>query len=279
MSNREGKNGEFNVSNKRPFGISKQNRPIKKFKDQAKKKIKLPRINEDANPSQLLNEVKPGLQYIFEQDASTKVEIRYTCKVSVDGVMYESVGSSKKEAKRNCADQILSILFPNNYRKKVVNDEELCIKKKVDRIPKILNIASIKTKTAAQLLNELDPIIARSGRFTNEVIVNNEKIFTFEIEIKVKQKNIQASGKNKKIAKNEASKLAIKELYNIDIDQVLVKVESDDQTLNTPPTTTQPIPTITSSPFNNNNNNNSNNYFIQFQSQQNNNSAQSETFF
>ena len=222
-----------------------------------KKQIKIPRLNEDANPSQLLNEVKPGLQYEFEQDVTSTAEIRYVCKVTVDGIMYNSSGSSKKEAKRNCADHILGVLYPDTYKKKVTNEEELGIKKKVDRIPKILNVASIRTKTAAQLLNELDPVLARSGRFGNEVIVNNEKIFKFEIDIKVKQKTVQGSGKNKKIAKNEASKLAIKELYNIDIDQVLLKAD-ESQPPNGP---TQPIPTITS-PINNNNNIN---HFIQCQ--------------
>jgi hypothetical protein len=150
----------------------------------------------------------------------------------------------------------------------VTNEEELCIKKKVDRIPKILNLASIKTKSAAQLLNELDPVLARSGRYTNEAIVNNDKIFIFEIDIKVKQNVVQGTGKNKKIAKNEASKLAIKELYNIDIDQVLIKETIEPQISNT----TQPIPTLTSSSLDNN-------HFIQFQAQQYYDLDQSETFF
>jgi dsRNA-specific ribonuclease len=268
LSSREIKNGELNSNNKRPLGISKQNRPIKKFKDKTNKKVKIPRLNENANPSQLLNELRPGLEYIFEQDASNKIEIRYICKVSVDGIVYTSNGSSKKEAKRSCADHILSILFPDRYRKKVTNEEELCIKKKVDRIPKILNLASIKTKSAAQLLNELDPVLARSGRYTNEAIVNNDKIFIFEIDIKVKQNVVQGTGKNKKIAKNEASKLAIKELYNIDIDQVLIKETIEPQISNT----TQPIPTLTSSSLDNN-------HFIQFQAQQYYDLDQSETFF
>ena len=163
------------------------------------------------------------MQYDFELDNTSTLEIRYICRVNVDGVFYSSSGSSKKEAKRNCADHILGALFPDTYKKKVVNDVELEIKKKVDRIPKILNLASIKAKTAAQLLNELDPVLARSGRYINEVVINNEKIFSFEIDIKIKNKVIHGTGKNKKIAKNEASKMVIKELYNIDIDQILYR--------------------------------------------------------
>jgi hypothetical protein len=124
----------------------------------------------------------------------------------------------------------LNVLFPDKYTKKVTSEEELLFKKKIDRIPKILNQNSIKTKTASQLLNELDPLLARSGRYTTESVVNNERIFTFEIDIKIKEIIIKGYGKNKKIAKNEASKNAIKELYDIDIDKVLM--QTNENTIN-----------------------------------------------
>ncbi len=124
----------------------------------------------------------------------------------------------------------MNVLFPDKYTKKVTSEEELLFKKKIDRIPKILNQNSIKTKTASQLLNELDPLLARSGRYTTESVVNNERIFTFEIDIKIKEIIIKGYGKNKKIAKNEASKNAIKELYDIDIDKVLM--QTNENTIN-----------------------------------------------
>lgn len=187
------------------------------------------------NPSQLLNETKPGLQYMFELDSGSTTEIRYICKVNLDNFVYIGNGNSKKEAKRNCADKILSALYPNTY-KKPQNEDVLGIKKREERVAKILNINSIKTKTAAQILNELDPVVARSGRYLLENTVNNEKIFTFEIGLQ--NKVVTGTGKNKKIAKNEASKIAIKEFYNVDIDEIIKMNE-------TPPVmNTMPIPSI-----------------------------------
>ena len=170
----------------------------------------------------MLHDVRPELVFDYEANTSNLNQIKYTCKCKVDNFEFKSDElTSKKAAKQNLADKILSTLYSSTY-KKPSNVDDINVKQKIERITKILDFNSLKSKSASQLLNEIDSNLGKCGDY--ELDLSKENSFCYKIQI-TETHCIRGYGRNKKQAKNEASKLVIKELFNIDINEIL-SVES-----------------------------------------------------
>jgi dsRNA-specific ribonuclease len=190
-----------------------------KKKKKPKKSISLEN-KEISNPCQLLNELHSNLVYCYEASAEDSTKIpKYVCRVNVNGIVYAEAAMSKKEAKRRCADQILSDLYADRYKK----SDDIERKKMTERSLKLLSFDSIKSKSASQLLNELDRTVAQSSKYEANETPNRHK--TFSCTLKVNGTDVHAIGKSKKEAKNEAAKVAIKTMFNIDINNILMEQE------------------------------------------------------
>lgn len=79
--------------------------PMKKIPDDANKR----------HPVQLLNQLRPGCQYRETREGNVP-SLTFTISVTIDGVEYSGVGSTKKEAKKKCAQAALApmgVIFDN----------------------------------------------------------------------------------------------------------------------------------------------------------------------
>lgn len=79
--------------------------PMKKIPDDANKR----------HPVQLLNQLRPGCQYRETREGNVP-SLTFTISVTIDGVDYSGVGSTKKEAKKKCAQAALApmgVIFDN----------------------------------------------------------------------------------------------------------------------------------------------------------------------
>lgn len=79
--------------------------PMKKIPDDANKR----------HPVQLLNQLRPGCQYRETREGNVP-SLTFTISVNIDGVEYSGVGSTKKEAKKKCAQAALvpmGVVFDN----------------------------------------------------------------------------------------------------------------------------------------------------------------------
>ena len=76
---------------------------------------KIPENPTDRHPVQLLNELRGGVLFNLVSEVGSSPNITFTVGVDVDGKTYTGEGKTKKEAKKNCAIEVLkqvhSIVF------------------------------------------------------------------------------------------------------------------------------------------------------------------------
>jgi hypothetical protein len=257
-----------------------------KFTNRTFKKKKMTRMMpvymEGSNPTQILNEIYPGLTFRYDVDVSTPSEIKFICQVEIKHEIlnddeqqmessssnfnifdFKGYGSSKKESKRQCCYKALSVLFADSYKlpeslliENETNRSNL-IEKRINelnkRINKLFNHDAVKNKTSFQLLHELSSKISETAKCVSNSDENIDNKFSYQIENLENESLVQLSsnssenfviafgmfgfslviliilnykflnvlfdlGKNKKDAKNQAAKLALKQFFNIDLD-------------------------------------------------------------
>lgn len=71
-------------------------------------------IQEQKNPVAFLNEIRGNVQYNQLGSWGTGANLVFSIGVNIDGVQYSGTGPSKKEAKRNCARDVLAKLYRIN---------------------------------------------------------------------------------------------------------------------------------------------------------------------
>jgi len=88
-------------------GMAKTQKPAKR----------LPENPTDRHPVQLLNELRGGVLFNLVSEVGSSPNISFTVGVDVDGKRYTGEGKTKKEAKKNCAIEVLKqchdIVFSN----------------------------------------------------------------------------------------------------------------------------------------------------------------------
>ena len=74
----------------------------------------------DRHPVQLLNELRGGVLFNLVSEVGTSPNITFTIGVDVDGKRFTGEGKTKKEAKKNCAIEVLKlchgIVFTNSVK-------------------------------------------------------------------------------------------------------------------------------------------------------------------
>ena len=76
---------------------------------------KIPDNPTDRHPVMLLNQLKPGIQFIETSREGTPPNLTFTMSVTVDGKTYNGVAKNKKEAKKEAAIQCLAGSFDIRY--------------------------------------------------------------------------------------------------------------------------------------------------------------------
>lgn len=88
-------------------GMAKTQKPAKR----------LPENPTDRHPVQLLNELRGGVLFNLVSEVGSSPNISFTVGVDADGKRYTGEGKTKKEAKKNCAIEVLKqchdIVFSN----------------------------------------------------------------------------------------------------------------------------------------------------------------------
>ena len=88
-------------------GMAKTQKPAKKIPDNP----------TDRHPVQLLNELRGGVMFNLVSEVGTSPSITFTIGVEIDGKTFIGEGKTKKEAKKNCAIEVLKqchgIVFSN----------------------------------------------------------------------------------------------------------------------------------------------------------------------
>lgn len=89
------------------IGMTRTQKPAKK----------IPENPTDRHPVQLLNELRGGVLFNLVSEVGTSPNIKFTIGVDIDGKTFTGEGNTKKEAKKNCAIEVLklchSIVFTN----------------------------------------------------------------------------------------------------------------------------------------------------------------------
>jgi hypothetical protein len=170
----------------------------------------MPVYTEGSNPTQILNEIYPGLTFSFDADTSIPSEMKFICQVEIKHIIlneehhteideanfkvynFKAYGNSKKESKRNCCYLALSVLFSDSYKlpqSLIIQNEpnisssfEQRINELNKRIKKLINHQVLKLKTASQLLHELCAKISETAKCVSESGDNLDKKFAFQIE-------------------------------------------------------------------------------------------------
>ncbi|RNA22905.1 hypothetical protein BpHYR1_006869 [Brachionus plicatilis] len=222
-----------------------------------KKKQKLakrPVYTEGCQPAMILNEYYKNLQFTYQSDNTIPNKTTFICNVTIDvnngeSKKFEGVGISKKNAKKECCNQALNCLFAESYRgpQRIIADEPVrqnephdlkaCNLKRLNelrsRINKLVTPQTIQIKSASQILHELSPKISENGKFVEENCKILDKKFCFQIsniqneslvnvDLNEPQSLIAAGyGKSKKDSKNEASRNALKQFFNCDINKMV----------------------------------------------------------
>ena len=68
---------------------------------------KVPENPTDRHPVQLLNELRGGVLFNLVSEVGASPNISFTIGVDVDGKTFTGDGKTKKEAKKNCAIEVL----------------------------------------------------------------------------------------------------------------------------------------------------------------------------
>lgn len=76
---------------------------------------KIPDNPTERHPVMLLNQLKPGIQFIETSREGTPPNLTFTMSVTVDGKTYNGVAKNKKEAKKEAAIQCLAGSFNIRY--------------------------------------------------------------------------------------------------------------------------------------------------------------------
>jgi len=66
---------------------------------------------ESKNPVAFLNEIRGALDYVLVGTWGSGNNTVFTMGVNIDGVAYSGAASNKKDAKKNCAKEILAKLY------------------------------------------------------------------------------------------------------------------------------------------------------------------------
>lgn len=81
-------------------GVTRTQKPAKK----------IPENPTDRHPVQLLNELRGGVLFNLISEVGTSPNITFTIGVDIDGKTFTGEGKTKKEAKKNCAIEVLKLV-------------------------------------------------------------------------------------------------------------------------------------------------------------------------
>lgn len=182
-------------------------RPLEKNEQRKRKKQKLakrPVYTEGCQPAMILNEYYKNLQFTFQNENS--IQTKFICSVSIDvndpttghtfKRQFTGSGLSKKNAKKECCNQVLNALFPDSYHgpEKIYHEKEIkeeladlntsSLKRLTEmrrRISKLVTLQTIQIKSPSQILHELSSKIADNGIFLEENTNFLDKKFCFQI--------------------------------------------------------------------------------------------------
>ena len=234
---------------------------IKKLKRLKKRKVKktvkpAPVYTDNVHPTALLNQLLPNSEYTFSVDTSQMNRVRFVCQVKIEQsqaesdvktvLQFEGDGVSKKDAKRKCCIIALMNLYSDTYKPpaEVVTSltEPLYSKDNIDlnkeshvdeieqvnkRIKKICTKEALKSKSPSQLLYEVCKSISNTGECVSENGQITGKKYTYQFKNKINGTEqafgvVFGFGSNKKEAKNDAAKQALKTFLNCDLDLLAI---------------------------------------------------------
>jgi len=72
---------------------------------------KIPENPTERHPVQLLNELRGGVTYNCVSEVGTTPNVVFTIATDIDGKAYQGEGRNKKDAKRNCAVEVLKVVY------------------------------------------------------------------------------------------------------------------------------------------------------------------------
>lgn len=84
---------------------------------------KMPDNPTDRHPVQLLNELRGGVSYSLVSESGTPPNMMFTFGTEIDGIKYTGEGKNKKDAKKNCAVNVLKIKYEVTYPEVAVKME------------------------------------------------------------------------------------------------------------------------------------------------------------
>ena len=95
------------------FQLQQQQQQVKPKPQQPTKKM--PENPTDRHPVQLLNELRGGVTYNLVSETGTSPNCLFTFGTEVDGKQFTGEGKNKKDAKRNCAVEVLKDVYKIVY--------------------------------------------------------------------------------------------------------------------------------------------------------------------
>jgi len=84
---------------------------------------KMPDNPTDRHPVQLLNELRGGVSYSLVSETGTPPNMMFTFGTQVDGKTFTGEGKNKKDAKKNCALNVLKVVYQVTYPEPAVKME------------------------------------------------------------------------------------------------------------------------------------------------------------
>jgi len=76
---------------------------------------KMPDNPTDRHPVQLLNELRGGVSYSLVAESGTPPNMTFTFGTQIDGQTFTGEGKNKKDAKKNCAVNVLKVIYEVTY--------------------------------------------------------------------------------------------------------------------------------------------------------------------
>lgn len=191
------------------------------------------------NPVQNLNEIQKGLVYEFVSETGEGTNKSYTMSVEVGGEKFEGTAANKKLAKVEAAKYALLKMF-NILYVPVLNETpakdgsapgtggdgsgKKRRKRKSSTPMEILNSSTggedkgplYSCKNPIMLLNECKKDLKYDFvRESAEGVKEQDKTYTMSVDVDGQM--FEGTAKSKKLAKNEAAKLALETLFNVKI--------------------------------------------------------------
>lgn len=248
LANNNGKRQIDDADNSKNFKKFKRRKLLKQVKKVTRP---APVYSEQSHPAQLLNELHKKIEFTFDVDTSQMARVRFICRVKIEHKLdnldhtftFEGDGLSKKDAKKKCCIIALMNLYGETYKppnevitslldspakedtkKEPILDESTQLQK---RIQKLCTRGALQTKSPSQLLYEICKTISNTGECVGENGKLAGKKYTFQFRNVLNGSDsaygvVYGFGANKKEAKNDAAKQALRMFLNCDLDTLAI---------------------------------------------------------